>query len=376
MSTVDRPRFYRRLAHPGAVLSLALIVALPIVALASLRSPSRATSFIASIDTMKLSRDTATNPETPSEIAQAVNLCASLNTTYITVDTDWEYPAYMKEWIDAIRAAGKRVWFRTQPNQWHDDNGATGIMTPSKFESAERSFIDAHPDFFRAGDIFDPISEPEDGLYWNATFPSGWSWRSAPNTYTNQFNRFILKTTEIANRALQANGVKGVITNIRSVSGWWATSPKSLYNRTVDRLGNITFDSYPEGTLTDPTAATQARLSELAAIHAARPTVPIIIGEMGYSDEVPVSDAEQESVIAAELTGIHALGYVAGLNYWVGPGTATSGGYTHIFAGHAGAWTLRPAANDLASFFASSLSDGRTYGRSAQVSARHWERRN
>jgi hypothetical protein len=96
---------------------------------------------------------------------------------------------------------------------------------------------------------------------------------------------------------------------------------------------------------------------------------------MGYSDDVAVSDAQQESVIAKELAGIHALGYVAGLNYWVGPGTSTSGGYTHIFAGHAGAWTLRPAASDLASFFRTSLSEGRTYGRAAQVSARQWERR-
>jgi len=353
---------------------LALLALLPMVAVGSLRSPSRTSAFIASIDTMKVSRDTATHPETASQIAQAVDLCASLNTTYITVDTNWEYPAYMKEWIDAIRAAGKHVWFRTQPNQWHDDNGATGIMSPSQFESAERSFIDAHPGFFRAGDIFDPISEPEDGLYWNATFPSGWSWRHAPNTYTNQFNRFILQTTEIANRALKANGVRGVITNIRSVSGWWAASPKSLYNRTVDRLGNVTFDSYPEGTLTDPTAAAHARLSELAAIHAARPDVPVIVGEMGYSDGLPVSDAQQESVIAEELTGIRTLGYVAGLNYWVGPGTSTSGGYTHIFAGRAGAWTLRPAANDLGSFFRSYLSEKRTYGLAGPVSARHRER--
>jgi len=374
VSTAGRLRFYQQLAHPGAVLSLALLALLPMVAVGSLRSPSRTSAFIASIDTMKVSRDTATHPETASQIAQAVDLCASLNTTYITVDTNWEYPAYMKEWIDAIRAAGKHVWFRTQPNQWHDDNGATGIMSPSQFESAERSFIDAHPGFFRAGDIFDPISEPEDGLYWNATFPSGWSWRHAPNTYTNQFNRFILQTTEIANRALKANGVRGVITNIRSVSGWWAASPKSLYNRTVDRLGNVTFDSYPEGTLTDPTAAAHARLSELAAIHAARPDVPVIVGEMGYSDGLPVSDAQQESVIAEELTGIRTLGYVAGLNYWVGPGTSTSGGYTHIFAGRAGAWTLRPAANDLASFFRSYLSEKRTYGLAGPVSARHRER--
>jgi hypothetical protein len=39
------------------------------------------------------------------------------------------------------------------------------------------------------------------------------------------------------------------------------------------------------------------------------------------------------------------------LNYWVGAGGAGHGGYTNIFSGSAGNWTLRPAASDLANFF-------------------------
>lgn len=114
----------------------------------------------------------------------------------------------------------------------------------------------------------------------------------------------------------------------------------------------VTFDSYPEGTTTDPTTAANARLADLTAVEAAHPGLQVIIGEMGYSNEVDVTDAQQESVIQAELAILAPITYLHGINYWVGPGTSTSGGYTNIFTGSTGNWRLRPAANDLATFFA------------------------
>src|SRR5690348_15527148 len=59
-------------------------------------------NFIASIDTMKVSRDTETRPLSPEEILDIVQLSASINTNYITVDTRWDYPAYLQEWVDAV----------------------------------------------------------------------------------------------------------------------------------------------------------------------------------------------------------------------------------------------------------------------------------
>ena len=113
----------------------------------------------------------------------------------------------------------------------------------------------------------------------------------------------------------------------------------------------VTIDSYPEGDTTDPGTAATARVSELNAVHAARPGVPVVIGEMGYSNNMPVTDAQQQAVLQAEFSAIEGLSYVAGANYWVGPGTDQSGGYTHIFAGQRGSWTLRPAASNLEAFF-------------------------
>src|SRR6266705_95769 len=73
------------------------------------------TTFIASIDTMKESRDTETRPLSSSEILAIVKLSASVNTNYITVDTHWDYSNYLQQWVNAIRAAGRHVWFRSQP---------------------------------------------------------------------------------------------------------------------------------------------------------------------------------------------------------------------------------------------------------------------
>src|SRR5689334_23217730 len=68
-------------------------------------------TFIASVDTMKESRDTDRWRISQPEIAQEVAQMAGLGVNYITVDTHWEYADYAQEWVDAIRGAGMHVWF-------------------------------------------------------------------------------------------------------------------------------------------------------------------------------------------------------------------------------------------------------------------------
>lgn len=306
--------------------------------------------FISAIDTMKESRDTETRPLSDAAIADDVNLAASLNPNYITVDTHFEYPDYMARWVAAIRATGRHVWFRIHPNQWGDNNGTTGIMTPAQYESAERAFLQANLALFQPGDILDPCPEPENGTYWLATYGSGWT-ANAPNPATQEYNAFIRATSDIADSVLQGAGIYGVITTVRSTNSFFATHPGPLEAATVARLGRVTVDSYPDQNLTDPAQAAAARVSEYRAIYAAW-GVPVVVGEMGYSNKIAVDDATQQSVLSAEFGALEGLGFLGGLNYWVGAGTDNSGGYTHIFTGTNGAWALRPAASDLAGFFA------------------------
>ena len=303
---------------------------------------------IAALDTMKESRDTETRPLTDGQIAATVRLAASLGVTHITVDTHWDYPEYLARWVRAVRASGAHVWFRIHPNQWGNNNGTSGIMTPAAYEASERALILSHPALFAAGDILDPCPEPENGLYWRDTYGPGWT-AGAPNQATREYNAFIRDTTAIADSALAAAGVAGVTTRVRSINGFFATHAGPLEPETVAMLGRITVDSYPDSATRDPAVAAAAWLAQLAAIWRTW-RVPVVIGEMGYSRSLPVDDATQAAVLSAEFAALGEVPYLAGLNYWVGAGTDASGGYTHVFGGTHGAWTLRPAARVLARF--------------------------
>jgi hypothetical protein len=307
-------------------------------------------SFITSIDTMKESKDTdSTTQLTDKQIANDIYLCASLKPNYITVDTHYDEDTYLARWVRAIRATGKHVWFRPAFAGW--ETGVKGIMTPTMYLNQLRTFILTHPGLFQSGDIFDENPEPENGWYWGATYGDNWS-SQAPNQATDDFNSFLIGLTDTADQAFQQVGIKGVITTIHSTDRWTAEHPEVLYPSTVQHLGNlVTVDAYPDANTTDPATAANAWLQQLMRIHAARPTARILIGEMGYSNELPVDDTTQETVLKEELNALSSVPYLAGINYWVGAGTAASGGYTHIFTGNAGHWSLRPAAYVLASFY-------------------------
>jgi len=309
--------------------------------------------FFASIDTMKASRDTQTRQLSQYEINEIVRLSASLNTNYITVDTNWDYPAYMQEWVNAVRATNHHVWFRSHPNKWENDNGATGVMSPLEYEDAERTFIQQHPSLFRSGDIFDPCTEPEQGHYWLAEYQAHWLY-NIPNNATREYNSFMRDTSDIADNSFKKIGIKGVITTIRSTNSFFATNPNAFEKATVDKFRFITVDSYPDAFTTDPAIASQARVKELQTIENLWHR-PVVIGEMGYSNSIEVDDNTQRVVLKAELDALAKLPYVVGVNYWVGAGTHTSGGYTNILVKSGEQWSLRPAANELSAFYKARL---------------------
>lgn len=306
----------------------------------------------ASIDTMKESMDTDGYTQlSDAQIAQTVKTAAQVQVTHITVDTHWDYPAYAQRWVNAIQSAGKHVWFRMHPNAWEGDNKVSATMTPTQYLVAEKKFVQDHLSLFHSGDIVDLNPEPENAPYWKNTYGTGWTSKKAA---TDEYNNFYIRVSDTVAEVLAQAKIPGVITTIRSTNSGFNESPSILYPATVAHMGRVTLDSYPDQDTTDVHTAVSSRVNELEAIEKVR-NVPIVIGEFGYSNHINVDDAKQQSVLKAELNALQSLSYIEGLNYWVGPGTENSGGYTHLFAGGTGDWSLRPAANDLAAFFKTML---------------------
>jgi len=327
--------------------------------------------FIASIDTMKESQDTLLHPLTDAQITEDVDTTASLRVTHVTEDVPWDYPRYMYKWIRAIRAAGKHVWFRSTFDAWDDIYGAAPTMTPADYIAALQRFIAAHPGFFRPGDILDPLPEPEIGPYWARTSPYGtsWGWKNPPNATTDAYNTFFVNLTRATRDALHAAGVTGVTTNIRSTNPWFASRPHALYPATVAQIGRVTTDMYVgQATTITPALALRQFQRQIESIERLR-GVPLVLGEFGYSLQGLVSDRQQQAVLAPQLAWMRTQPYIQGANYWHGagyPSPDTING-AKVFTGTIGAWTPRPAARDLASFFGS---EGRLHHSCAPLAGR------
>jgi hypothetical protein len=318
-------------------------------------APALPVSYIASIDTMKESKDTEDAPLSDTQIAADINLSASLNVNYIAIATHYDNADYMTRWVSAVRATGKHVWFRSGFRGWGTD--ASGEFTSAVYLSRLYTFILTHAYLWRPGDIFDPNAEPENGAYWRASYGPNWSWQPpAPNAATDDFNKFLVDVTNTAELAFKQLGISGVITTVHSVDPWTVEHPEVLYPSTIKRMNDlVVVDAYPDANTQDPALAAHAWVQQLSRIHNARPHARIVIGEMGYCNNFPVEDTTQETVLKAELDALSSVPYLVGINYWVGAGTDQSGGYTHLFENSTGHWTLRPAAYVLASFYAMKL---------------------
>jgi fibronectin type 3 domain-containing protein len=300
---------------------------------------------------MKKSRDReASSQLSQAEIDQIVALCAAQNVTHITIDTHYEYPNVIQQWVTSIRGQGKKIYWRCAPNQWENNNGVTGIMSPSSFNSAMNAFITNHPGFFASGDIFDPCSEPEDGHYWTNKYgsPVGWPGNTAA---ANEYNNFVISSSDTANAAFGQIGVSGVSTDIHSMNSFMAENV--LSSTAVTRMHNhVTVDTYPEGTSTDPTTCANDRKTEYDAVNSKWPSAVVCVGEMGYCNATSVSDTTQSNVLSAEFTMMEGLSFLGGVNYWVGPGSDTEGGHTFVMVKNSsGTWVARPGCATLSNFY-------------------------
>ena len=373
------------------------------------------TEFMSSVDTMKETQDTHSLTCDParggevcspsSQIGEIVGELATLGSTFISVDSQMDFPSYEAEWAATIHAAGKHVWWRVHPNFWEGDWGVpipsdctpgsqlqyTGVTPGSpqagesgspclqQYLSTESSWIAANSSMFEPGDVLDANPEPENSPYWDDDYGAGWTYEGNDAVAVPDFNQFLVDVTTTANTALAAAGIRGVITGVRSLSESFAETNGGLEQSTIDTLGYLTIDSYPDQAFVpcnggsgscDPAYATHAAsawsaqlgdiVSDQQAARGNSDPVPILIGEAGYSNCDPVggsncagiTDQEQADVLADEYSAFESYD-IQGLNYWVGAGQQGDGGNTQLMRPSGSSWNVQCGGSVLRSYFKS-----------------------
>lgn len=189
-----------------------------------------------SIDTMAWSRDYALSQTVAPHVAWLCQTLGGLHTTHLTYcgpydapETYGAKPGWDSLWLSNIRATGNHVWFRMGWNNWagwFNQPVLTANTTPAiPLETGGRvravinssdqtsylartyQWILSHADWFRPGDVFSPMSEPQDvGILpytsnpGNAQFPS-----------LTAFNQFILDMQVVCQTAFARINKPGVI---------------------------------------------------------------------------------------------------------------------------------------------------------------------
>lgn len=222
---------------------------------------------------------------------------------------------YETTWISALRAHNMHVWFRQQWNSWSGGyefpklTYATHSAVPYEtrrgtdavLDGSDRSsylaktyhYILAHPQFYKDGDVFTPVGEPQDsgvGLSCRCQFPS-----------FAEMNRFLRDSITLDRRAFNQLGVN-VLVGLDGTSCDYT----DLEPATVRVMGVVGVDCYV------PSAQTLIR--DLKFVHQAY-GVPIVLSEWGAIYDGGRQPATANS-IASVMQALLDAHFVVGFDYW------------------------------------------------------------
>jgi hypothetical protein len=261
---------------------------------------------------MKETKDRLCGQRDAAFIKRWVDSAADLGVNYISIETPYDSPScgdtivYTKRWIDAIRGRGLKVWHRHMPLAFE------GIYETRKDPNVDYTklisdYIKAHPDFFAEGDIFTPIPEPQNGGIRGVNYCSFGICVFSGASHFNSWIRTVMDESESAFTSVGLGGkMKIGYFGFDGYIAWGDNNPDwngILEDETVEKMGNITIDHYPEivgGTM-------ETDLSELEARY---PNIPIIIGEWGT---ITGSNFEQQVKTSMQASRRPS---VVGFNYW------------------------------------------------------------
>jgi hypothetical protein len=273
--------------------------------------PNGQTWTIQSVSSMKETKDKICGQDDQAYIEKWVDKAKELGANYVAVETPYDNPScgnsveYTKKWIDVIRSRGLKVWHRHMFTAFEGIYGAQ--KTRDDYLSKTAQYIKDHPNFFKAGDIFTPQPEPQNGGIQGFT---GCDQGVCQYASIADFNKWLRDAIDVSNQAFSQIGLGGQMKvgyyGFDGFVTWGSNNPDwhgILEDATVQKMGNITIDHYPE--LIGQTM--EQGLNELQAKY---PNTPIVIGEWGSAGSGDVQNQVNNSMGAAKRPNI------IGFNYW------------------------------------------------------------
>lgn len=273
---------------------------------------------IESVSSMKQTKDVICTQDSLQFIQKWVSTAKTLGINYISVETPYDNPscgnavAYTKTWLSVIRSQGLHVWHRHMSLSFEGIYGVKKSATKNYINQIS-NYIKANPTFFQAGDIFTPTPEPQNGGIAGINCDPHQSicvFRDAA-----RFNKWLRDAMTASTQAFQSIGLGGKIKigyyGFDGFIAWGDNNPDwhgILEDATVQQMGNITIDHYPE-------AVGDTMSNDLNELQAKYPTTPIVIGEWGTIMGGNIKQQVRDSMSAAKRPN------VVGFNYWhLGPG--------------------------------------------------------
>ncbi|HSW97430.1 MAG TPA: hypothetical protein VLF89_06405 [Candidatus Saccharimonadales bacterium] len=266
-----------------------------------------------SISTMKVSKDIVCHPQSQSFIEKWVDTAKDLGVNYIAVETPYDSPscgnsvAYTNLWISVIRSKGLHVWHR------HSFMSFEGIYSTTKDSGKNylqliADYIKANPDQFASDDIFTPIPEPQNGGISGVTYcPQNICMFSS----AKQFNQWIRDAIDISQTTFASINLGGKVKigyfGFDGFVTWGNNNPQwsgILEAATVDKMGNITIDHYPE-------AVGDTMAEDLKKLRKKYPKTPVVIGEWGT-----IGGGDTVTQVKNTMGAVAADKNIVGFNYW------------------------------------------------------------
>lgn len=266
---------------------------------------------IRSVSSMKISKDRICNQPSEDFIRIWVEKANELGVNYVSLETPYENPpcadalSYTRTWVRIIREHGIKVWHRHMPLAFE------GIYDVAKNNSSDylnviSDYIRNNRDLFAAGDIFTPIPEPQNGGIQGVTHCVQ---DVCQFTSATHFNQWLRDAIDRANSAFSEIGLGGALKigyyGFDGFVAWGDNNPDwdgILEQVTVDKMGNITIDHYPE--LVGDTME-----NDLNELQAKYPNTPIVIGEWGTVTGGDTQKQVRDTMSAAKRKNVIGFAY-------------------------------------------------------------------